>query len=237
MNQTIELGNHTIEYELKRSKRKSMGIEVNAKGQLVVTAPDFIPQGKVDEVLKKKSSWILEKIAEKKENYQVQPKRKYVSGESIYLFGRQYYLKVIESDEEKIEKAHNRLMVHVRTEDNAKKSIEEWSRKELERVISEKLPQCINRMNQRYSQKFTPEVKVRKMNKRWGSCKETGTINLSTLLAAVDPECIEYVIYHELTHIVHPNHGEQFYSKLGEICPNYQELKNKLESSTIPSDI
>ena len=123
--ESIELGNRKVDYSLKRTKRKTLGITVNAKGQVIVTAPDYIPMDKIEEVIQKKKNWIIEKVQEKESNLQIQPKRKFVSGESVYLFGRQYYLKVIKSNDYHIEIAHNRINFSVRNLNEAEAKVTE----------------------------------------------------------------------------------------------------------------
>lgn len=225
--------NFELEYSLKRSKRKTMGIEVNHKGEVIVTAPDYIPQSKIDEVLAKRMKWIQEKVSEKQINLNIQPRRRYVSGESVYLFGRQYYLKIIKSNDYHVEMAHNRINFYVRDLDEAEVKVTEYLDNEFRSLIAYKTAECLEAFRDRYSIPVVPEFKIRKMAKRWGSCTKDGVINLNPMLVAASVECIEYVILHELTHLLHDDHDEEFFRTLKGVCPKYKELKEKLEKETV----
>ncbi|EQC45181.1 PF01863 family protein [Bacteriovorax sp. BSW11_IV] len=225
--------NFELNYSLKRSKRKTLGIEVNHKGEVIVTAPDYIPMDKIEEVIQKRRSWILEKVKEKEKNLQIQPKRKYLSGESVYLFGRQYYLKVIKSNDYYVEMAHNRINFYVRDLDEAEAKVTEYLDNEFRSLIAYKTAECLETFQDRYSIPLVPEFKIRKMAKRWGSCTKDGVINLNPTLVAASVECIEYVIFHELTHLLHHDHDEEFFRTLKSVCPKYKELKEKLEKETV----
>lgn len=225
--------NFKLEYSLKRSKRKTMGIEVNHKGEVIITAPDYIPQSKIDEVIAKRMKWIQEKVSEKQSNLNIQPRRRYVSGESVYLFGRQYYLKVIKSNDYHVEMAHNRINFYVRDLDEAEVKVTEYLYNEFRSLIAYKTAECLEAFRDRYSIPVVPEFKIRKMAKRWGSCTKEGIINLNPMLVAASVECIEYVIFHELTHLLHDDHDEEFLRTLKRVCPRYKELKEKLEKETV----
>jgi predicted metal-dependent hydrolase len=225
--------NFKLEYSLKRSKRKTMGIEVNHKGEVIITAPDYIPQSKIDEVLAKRLKWIQEKVSEKQNNSNIQPSRKYVSGESVYLFGRQYYLKVIKSNEYHVEMAHNRINFYVRDLDEAEAKVTEYLDKEFRSLIAYKAAECLESFRNRYSIPVVPEFKIRNMAKRWGSCTKEGIINLNPMLVAASIECIEYVIFHELTHLLHADHDDEFFRTLKGVCPKYKKLKEKLDKETV----
>jgi predicted metal-dependent hydrolase len=236
MKNVIQFGDQQVSYLLKRSKRKSLGIEVNSDGQLIVTAPDYIPIDKIEWALDKRQSWILEKIKEKSDNLQIQPKRKYVSGESINLFGRQYYLKIVESDTSSISIVDDQIMASLASEDDPREKIEDWLLKELNNVVSNKLETCLGRFNDIHEIVQNPIFKIKRMKRRWGSCSAKGEISLNFNLFAAPAECIEYIICHELTHLIHPNHSDEFYHSLKRLCPNYQALKTQLDDKTVIYD-
>jgi predicted metal-dependent hydrolase len=231
--ESIDLGNRKVNYSLKRSKRKTLGITVNAKGKVIVTAPDYIPMDKIEEVIQKRKNWIIEKVQEKESNLQIQPKRKYVSGESVYLFGRQYYLKVIKSNDYHIEMGHNRITFYVKDLDEAEAKVGEYLDNEFRELIAYKTAECLEAFRDRYSIPVVPEFKIRKMAKRWGSCTKDGVINLNPMLVAASVECIEYVIFHELTHLLHDDHDDEFFRTLKGVCPKCKEFKEKLERETV----
>lgn len=227
------IDNFELNYHLKRSSRKTLGIEVDFKGDVIVSAPDHIPQNKIDEVLSKRMRWIQDKVEEKKKLLHIQPKRKYVSGESIYIFGRQYYLKVIESHDYQVEIHHNRIHFYVRNLAEAEARVTEYLNNEFKSLVAYKTIECLEAFNSRFQTVIDPQFKIRKMAKRWGSCTKDGAISLNPMLVAAPVECIEYVIFHELTHLLHDDHGDDFYRVLSKICPKHKELKDRLERETV----
>lgn len=230
---SIEFGERKIDYDLKRSKRKTLGMEINAKGQLIVTAPDFIPLDKVEEVLLKRKSWIIEKMEEKSNNLQIQPKRKFVSGESIYLFGKQYYLKIVKSNDFYVEKEIDKLTFYMIDTSKAEWVVIDWLDAEFRSLVAVKTVECLDKFRDAYSIPVVPNFVIRKMSKRWGSCTNEGTIILNPKLVAASVESIEYVIFHELSHLLHNDHGEEFHRKLKGVCPKYKVIKEKLDKETI----
>lgn len=229
---SIELHGRQISYNLLRSKRRTLGIEVDAKGQVIVTAPDYIPLNKIEEVLLKRQNWIIEKVAEKSNNLQIQPKRQYVSGESIYLFGKQYYLKIELSNDYYVEKDLHRITFYMKDYSEAEKQVTSWLHKQLSSVVKAKSEECLRIFTSKFAIPIIPVFKIRKMDKRWGSCTEGGVIHLNPMLVAASVECIEYVIYHELAHLLHSNHSESFYKVLKATCSNYEFIKEKLDTET-----
>jgi len=73
-------------------------------------------------------------------------------------------------------------------------------------------------------------VNVRKMKRRWGTCHSNGAIWFNRELIKKEQELIDYVIIHELCHLVHPNHGREYYALLGRIIPDFRELRHKLRN-------
>lgn len=79
-----------------------------------------------------------------------------------------------------------------------------------------------------------PEIKFRRMVSRWGSCHtKKGILTFSTNLMYAPAECIEYVVWHEFTHFLQPNHSRRFYDELLKVCPNWKESRNKLKNINI----
>lgn len=230
---SIEFGERKIEYNLKRSKRKSLGMTVNAKGQLIVTAPDYIPLDKIEEILRKRKSWIIEKMEEKASNLQVQPKRQFFSGEAIHLYGKQYYLKIIKSNDFHVEKDLERLTFYMKDTTQVGKIVTEWLETEFRAKVATLTAECLEKFRDLYSILVVPTFKIRKMSKRWGSCNNDGTILLNPKLVAASLDCIEYVIFHELTHLLHDDHNDDFFRVLKGVCPDYRVIKGRLDKETI----
>lgn len=220
-----------FDYHLKRSKRKTLGIEVNYKGEVIVTAPDYIPSNKIEEVLLKRKEWIVQKVEEKSSNLNILPERQFISGESIYLFGKQYYLKIEKSNNYYVEKELHRITFFLKEYDEAPKVVGDWLHGQLEEVIKPLWGKCLRRFLDQYPISFMPDYKLKSMDKRWGSCTEKSLIHINTRLVAAPVECIEYVIFHELAHLVVPKHDKNFYVVLKTLLPAYEKLRDYLNKN------
>ncbi len=82
-----------------------------------------------------------------------------------------------------------------------------------------------------------PEVRFRRMKSQWGNCrKERGVVTFNTMLCYAPTECVEYVVAHEFTHLLHPNHGAGFYAELEQIQPDQKSRKEKLKQIILPNE-
>ena len=101
--------------------------------------------------------------------------------------------------------------------------------KELTLALCDKVYPYYQKRGVRY-----PEIKFRKMVSRWGSCHtKKGILTFSTNLMYAPAECIEYVVWHEFTHFLQPNHSSKFYDELAKVCPNWKECRKKLKEISI----
>lgn len=101
------------------------------------------------------------------------------------------------------------------------------------RMVSILFQKCLLEFNQTMQTDFRPTLSLRKMRSRWGSCSIDGRIHLSYSLFSLDPELIGYVIFHELSHLIHHNHSAYFYNVLEAVCPKHKELKRELHSKAL----
>jgi predicted metal-dependent hydrolase len=145
-----------------------------------------------------------------------------VDRESHYVWGKRYLLTVCESDEPpSIELQHSRLLLRVRPRTNADKRqaiIEDWYRAQLKQAVPPLLARWQPRLGVRLERFF-----VQRMKTRWGSCNHTaGTIRLNTELAKKPAECLEYIVVHELVHLLEPTHNARFVALMDRFMPTWQ---------------
>ena len=113
------------------------------------------------------------------------------------------------------------------------KLVDQWYRRQAERVFAERLAAMLPRFDRVGIAK--PELLIRKMEKRWGSCSKAGVITLNVRLMQVPKACIEYVIVHELCHLVEHNHSRRFYQLLDRFMPNWGKLRRMLNEAEVGS--
>ena len=107
------------------------------------------------------------------------------------------------------------------------KELDKWISKNLREIFTNRLYYWYNEFNENIPK---PSLRLRKMTTRWGVCNtKSKVITLNTELFKYDIECLDYVIIHELSHLVHANHSKEFWNVVSKYCPNYKILRNKLK--------
>ena len=207
---------------------KHINLKVKPSGEVILTAPTDSDEKDIAYVLKKRAEWIDKKIAFFDKHRDMR-KKEYVSGENFCYLGRNYRLKVIESqDLEGVKLQRGYLQVFVKNTGNFEKK---------QRLIKAWYTQKAQIHFMKAIEKYKPVVKqeietirIREMKTRWGSCNPSkGYINLNLKLIEKPTECIEYVVFHELAHLVHADHSVKFYNYLNLFMPDWGKRKNRLE--------
>lgn len=231
--QAVQYGTTTIHYELIYMKRKTLAIHVYPDGHVEVHAPLETPLDKIEAAIHKRAAWIVRH----QKQYQTYAKpnplpRRYVSGESYRYLGRQYRLKVVEDLVERVQMSRGFLTVWVNQVENKARIaalVDQWYRTQAERVFAERLTVCLARVESLGVGQ--PELSIRAMKTRWGSCTAKGRILLNPKLIQMPKDLIDYVIVHELCHLKELNHSSAFYALLDRVLPEWRERRQKLNSS------
>ncbi|MCO5181646.1 MAG: M48 family metallopeptidase [Candidatus Promineofilum sp.] len=225
---SVAYGTVTIEYELHYADRKTLGITVRPDQRVIVSAPPGTGVSEVEARLRKRGAWILRQQREFEDYLPVLPPRRYVGGESHLYLGRRYRLKIVAGDEEGVKLAAGRFFITVRDRDDAariKTLLDGWYRRRAAAIFAERLAVC--HAKARPELPF-PELRIRVMEKRWGSCT-TGEVMLLNLKLIQTPKfCIDYVITHELAHLKEHHHGPAYYALLDRLMPDWQERRRRL---------
>jgi predicted metal-dependent hydrolase len=227
----IQFGSKEIAFQLEYQERKSLGITVHSNQDVTVKAPLDAPIEKVREKIKKRAPWIL-----KQQSYFLffepkTPSRKYISGETHLYLGRQYRLKIIKSQEEKVKMMRGYIEVHTTDKIRAKPLLLDWYKSHAEVRFQQYAQPWIVRFK-KYGVEPSSIV-IKWMEKRWGSCTPKGKIILNTELVKAPKGCIEYVIVHELCHLVHHNHSRAFFELQTKEMPEWEKWKDRLEKMLV----
>lgn len=235
MRRTLDYGTQTIEYELAFSQRKTLGVTVNPDTSVQVTAPEGSDLATIEAQLKTRRGWIVKQQQELAEFLPITPPRKYVSGETHLYLGRQYRLKVIQNAKPSVKLMRGRFMVQTPDKTDTeyiKRQLNAWYREKAHRIFDELLTRCMKRVKV-IGITERPPLKIRIMEKRWGSCTASGTVQLNLKLMQVAKPLIEYVIMHELCHLVEHNHGRAYYDLLAKVIPDWHHKKKRLNLTKV----
>lgn len=154
--------------------------------------------------------------------------REYLDRESHWVWGQRRLLKIVEVDvAPSVKLTPRRLELHIRSgSDTAKRNemLESWYRDQIRSAVPALLEKWRRRMGVQVGR-----IQVQRMKTRWGSCNTvTGLIRLNTDLARKPPECLEYIVVHELAHLIEPSHNARFQATMDAHLPNWRQLKNAL---------
>src|SRR5690606_23515004 len=201
---------------------------------VTVKAPAGSDFAAVEGFLRKRAPWILRKQAEFAALPPRQTPRRYVSGESFQYLGRHYRLKVVEGEREWVKLARGYLEVTTPRKANTayvQAQVEVWLRRPAQRHFYERVVALLPRFKPLALPE--PELAVRAMKSRWGSCTGKGKITLNLHLMRAPKPCIDYVVVHELCHLVEHNHGKGFYALMDRVMPDWRKRREELKQVDI----
>ncbi len=229
--ESLVFGSREIKFELSYKDRKTLGIRVYPDCKVRVIAPLETTEEKLKTKLREKAPWIIKQQLEFLFYHPLTPPRKYVNGETHLYLGRQYKLRIEKAATNKVKLFRGRLWVLKKDNTTAKNLLSEWYREKATIHFEETLKKILPLFN-RYNID-QPELQIRQMPKRWGSCTPKGKIILNPELIKAPKGSIEYVIIHELCHLIHHNHTQAFYNLQAAILPDWKKWKERLETTLI----
>ncbi|WP_107669082.1 M48 family metallopeptidase [Cyanothece sp. BG0011] len=229
MYEIISLGDTNINVVRKPIKNIYLTVQP-PNGEIRISAPPEITSEKIRLFALSKLSWI-KKQQQKIQTQEREITKEYINRESHYLWGERYLLKVIEENHPpQIFLEHKTLLLQVRpgtTLDKKEAIIYQWYRKQIKQAIPPLIAKWETLMNVKVNQFF-----VQRMKTKWGSCNpKARNIRLNSELAKKPRECLEYVVVHEMTHLLEPSHNQRFMSLMNSFIPqwrHHQQLLNSL---------
>lgn len=162
------------------------------------------------------------------------PPRRYISGETHLYLGRQYRLKIVAADEPRVRLMRGRLLIETPQPSDTERNAELLRRWYLLRAhikCREQLESLFPTFRRLGFE--APDLSVRTMRRRWGSLSREGRLTLNSDLIKAPRPCIDYVIIHELCHLVHDDHSTAFYQLLERVMPDWQKRKDRLEKALV----
>lgn len=232
----VTYGEETIKFEVERKKVKNVNLSIKVNGDVIVTAKDEVPLEFIEGFILRKASWIIKQVKYYKA-HEVKGKyeKELVSGESIKYLGKQYRLKVVESEEEYVKYLRGYIYLYVKDKSNYSKK-EQLLNNWFDIKCREVFKSLYEEMYSMVSKYGVPDVKIniRKMKTRWGSCMaEKNTIILNRDLIKAPKYCIKYVVLHELVHMIYKEHNNEFYDFLFTLMPDWKERKRILDEEVV----
>lgn len=239
MIKTINLNEREISYNLERKNVKNINLRIKANQSIYVSANFGVSDNTIEEFLCSKAEYILKALDHYADIAKYAPKPKqYVDGETFRILGHDLRLKVVLGKRNIVESDGMYITLTVKdTNDHElkKKTMDKWIKNYCKEVLFT-VCESIYPKFQKYGIDF-PELRFRNMVSRWGSCqpkRKVLTFNISLVEAPLS--CIEYVVAHEFTHFLQPNHSKKFYAQLAMFMPDWRERKRILEKNNCYSE-
>ncbi len=232
---TVKTKSGPLVFTLERKQIKNINLRIRHDGQIYVSASPNTPIKLIDDFVSAKHEYIINAVNGFKQIEQKASDMKYVSGENVTLLGKNLRLNIVKDSMEYVSCDGIYITIHTKRPEyfNRKKNL-------LNRWINDRCNTVFAEIIKEIHKKFVPygvglpNLRIRNMNSRWGSCLPTkGIITLNRRLIEAPKNCIEYVVYHEFCHFIHPNHSKQFYSLLQVMLPDWKESKLLLENTII----
>lgn len=222
----IILGDMAVEVVKKDIKNIHLSV-YPPYGRVHISAPQRMNMDTIRVFAVSKLGWIKQQQKRMRAQERETP-REHIDRESHYVWGKRYLLTVVESDEAPaVELTHNRMCVRVRpgaAEEKKHTIIEEWYRDQIKQAVPELVAKWELRAGVTVARFF-----VQKMKTKWGSCNHRcRTIRLNTDLAKKPLECLEYIVVHEITHLLEPTHNVRFVSLMDQFMPKWRFYREKL---------
>lgn len=235
---TVELlarwGLETISFTLRRAPVARLAIEVSPSGRVDVIAPEHADEAEVLARVSRRGAWIVRQRDDFERMRPRTPVRQYVSGETHLLHGRQLRLKVLRSELGHVSVIGDRLQVATpdwsdRT--SIKTLMDDWYASEARTYLHQRFA-LQSKLWARHGV-IASGLIVRTLSARWGSMTSKGRLVLNQDLVRASPALVDYVIAHEMAHVLHPNHGSEWRRLLGSVMPDWGLRKNQLERQLV----
>ena len=229
---SIVYGDEVLDFEVLESpsRTEKILIKVYADCRVVVSTPLNTDDQTIIEAVKQRSRWIYKQLREFREQSRFITPRKYKSGESHFYLGKQYQLKVIHDDTKPqgVKLLRGKLEVNALDAnlESIQSHLKEWYRDRAKVIFEVRLQRILE---QALWVGDKPEIRLVTMRTQWGNCSPSGVLTLNPHLVKAPTICIDYVILHELCHLVEYNHSERFYQLLNQVMPDWSKIKNQLD--------
>jgi len=225
------LGDITVDVVLKDIRNIHLSV-YPPTGRVKISAPLRMNIDTIRIYAISKLGWIKQRQTKLRRQDRETP-REYLDRESHYVWGKRYLLKVVECEESpSVDLKHRTMLLRVRPgADDAKKQavIEEWYRQQIKTAVPPLIAKWERLIGVTVDRFF-----VQQMRTKWGSCSARArSIRLNTDLAKKPPECLEYIVVHEMTHLVVHRHNDQFGSLMDRWLPNWKLLRQELNNAPL----
>lgn len=225
--QIIELDGEKISYTVITSKRaRNPFIKIDAEIGLALVKPYGMKLNNVSEIMECKASWILKKL--KKYNLVNNDEKRYLKdGDSFDLLGTSYKINIVSRSNSRPSVIRKEGGIYIFLSKNSKDSpsdlLKKWCKKAAREIISNQVQIHAATMDVKYNR-----ISIRDQKTRWGSCSSRKNLSFNWRIIMAPVEIVDYLIFHELCHLIELNHSKKFWAQMSYFCPDFKERKKWL---------
>ena len=224
------MNEYPFKVELVRANRKKSASITIQDDIVVVRVPKELSEYRIKKLIKDKTPWIRVKLKECEPKFSI-PSKEYVSGETISYLGRNYKLKIIEGNKSSIKLKGQYLLTTI-TDKNSQKDVYSLIQSWYIYHATEKLMEKTNRLAKAIGVKPI-SIKVKNYKSRWGSCTSKGDVSYNWKIMQAPSSVIDYVVIHELCHLIEHNHSSKFWNMVEKYCPEWRKSKEWLKRNSL----
>ncbi|MBN1317931.1 MAG: M48 family metallopeptidase [Anaerolineales bacterium] len=231
MSETIEIGGIPVEVVFKDIKNIHLSV-YPPNGRVHISAPERMNLDTIRVYAISKLDWIRKQQTKFREAER-ETQREYLNRESHFVWGQRYLLYVVEENQPpRVELKHSELALYVRpgsSQEKREEVVAAWYRELVREAAAPLIAKWEEELDVKVQQLF-----VRRMKTKWGSCNpHKGLIRLNTELAKKTPECLEYIVAHELMHFLEPHHGDRFQELMDHHMPHWRHYRDELNRAPL----
>lgn len=238
----LKIGEQEIPVHIYLERRNNARVSIGKTG-LNIRLPDLLPRHEQAKQVERFYEWALQKYAEKPHLLQRQiAAKQYKDGHTFLLQARHYTLHITDSDKAtgsaRLVDDDIYLRIPVEWNDTERnKKIPQLASRVLAKRYYKPMYDRLHQLNDAYFKKTINEFRLKYVSSVWGSCSRKGNINISTRLLFATPDVIDYVLIHELAHLVHADHSPAFWAQVARVMPNYKQQEQWLKKHGHKCDI
>lgn len=228
---TLQCADRSISYHIIRSpkRRRTIGIRVDSERGVEIAAPLYARHDEIELIIRRRAKWILGLLERP-----VPPRRQFVSGETVPLLGENVRLEICavpRAASETVRLNDGVLQIAIISEGAANaermnsvlRALETWLRDRAGTVLSERVGFFAKRLGVHPS-----NMRLGNQKSRWGSCTRNGVLRFNWRIIMAPMDVLDYLVVHELCHLLHLNHGKRFWARVAGLLPNYMALRRQL---------
>ena len=218
------INNESLDYQLIKKSKKTLSLKISENG-LVVSAPLFMSEKKINQIVISKVKWIKKKL----ELIEPQKNKLFIKNRASFdLLGKEIKITLLDGNN-KIEWVdENNLKIFFKDQDDQKK-LKTFFIKWLKEIALDYFSQRAYEISKLYAIPSN-SILLSNAKSRWGTCNSKTEVRINWRLIQADPYVIDYVICHEFAHLTHMNHSRNFWNLVEKLCPNYKLAENYLKN-------